>query len=63
VELKELLDLTHLRVFFVELARPKQLRSLTLDNVDDVDMKQYFGRLEVFDDLRLTHCNLDVPLF
>jgi hypothetical protein len=61
--LSNCLDRQHLSAFFTELQRPRNLKSLALDHIEEVNLKVFFPRLEQFETLSLARCHIDVPLF
>jgi hypothetical protein len=63
LSLSNCLDSQHLTTLFGELQKTLNLKSLTLDRVEEVSIKVFFPRLEQFETLTLTRCHIDVPLF
>jgi hypothetical protein len=57
------MDAIQMQAFFAQFAHPMNLRSLTFDNINNVDLETFFACLESFDKLGLTRCRLELSVF
>jgi hypothetical protein len=56
-------DSQHLRAFLDEIQSARDLRSLALDRVDELNLKTFITSLEGFEALSLTNCSIEVCPF